>query len=100
MIEYELNTENRSCVCTSEKLKTKVFIEKSVGGNIFFHIRYEKGKVPEKLSGKYTSIREAQKALEHYLRTMPKSRTVLRDEYADQREKERNAAKSKSEGSK
>lgn len=99
MVEYEHNHEERFCVCTTDKLKTKVFIEKSLGGNIFFNFRFEKGMVPKELSGSYTSIDKAKIALENYLRKKPKSKTVLRDEYADMREKQRNATKSKSEGS-
>jgi len=100
MIEYDHDTVNQHCVCQSDKLLTKVFIEKDTGGYIFFVIRYEKGQVPHELSGRYTSIPAAQRDLERYLRNKPVSKTKQVKEYADQREKERNAAKSKSEGSK
>ena len=99
MVEYELYRDKQMCVCTTDKLKTKVIIQKSKGGNIFFEFFFEKGNLPKELSGRYTSIRKAQQALEKYLRTKPKSKTVLRDERAELREKERNAAKSESKGS-
>lgn len=99
MIDYQEFPEKQMCICTTDKLKTKVIIQKSVGGNIFFEFKFEKGSLPKELSGRYTSIKKAQLGLEKYLRKQPKSKTVLRDERADMREKERNAAKSKSEGS-
>ena len=36
MVEYELYRDKQMCVCTTDKLKTKVIIQKSKGGNIFF----------------------------------------------------------------
>jgi len=99
MIKYEHDTVNQYCVCLSDKLLSKVFIEKEIGGYSFFVIKYEKGSVPKELSGQYTSIPEAQCGLERYLRNRPVSKVKQVREYADKREKERNAAKSKSEGS-
>ena len=100
MVEYEEYPEQQLCICTTPKFKTKIYIQKSLGGgNIFFEFKFDKGKIPQELSGRYTSIKKAQIGLEAYLRKQPKSKTVLRDERADKREKERNAAKSESEGS-
>lgn len=99
MIEYEHDTANQFCVCKSDKLLTEVYIEKEVGGYRFFKIRYGKGSVPHALAGRYTSVKAAQRDLEHYLRKQPVSKTKVVRERADQREKERNAAKSKSKGS-
>lgn len=99
MIIYDHDTANQYCVCKSDKLLTEVYIEKEIGGYKFFQIRYEKGKVPHELSGRYTSIQAAQRDLERYLKGKPVSKTKQVREYADRREKERNAAKSESEGS-
>jgi len=99
MIEYEHDTENQYCLCKSDKLLAEVYIEKEVGGYRFFTIRYQRGPVPKELSGRYTNIPAAQNALERYLRNKPVSITKRVREYADQREMERNAAKSKSKGS-
>lgn len=99
MIEYDHDTANQHCVCKSDKLLTDVHIEKEVGGYRFFLIRYEKGKTPKELSGRYTTISAAQRDLERYLRSQPVSKLKRVRERADEREKERNAAKSKSEGS-
>lgn len=99
MIEYDHDTANQSCVCKSDKLLTEIYIEKEVGGYKFFIFRVVKGKVPQALSGRYSSIKAAQRDLEHYLRAKPVSKHKQVKERADRREKERNAAKLKSEGS-
>ena len=49
MIEYDHDTVNQHCVCQSDKLLTKVIIEKEAGGYIFFVIKYEKGQVPHQV---------------------------------------------------
>ena len=99
MVKYEEFPEKQLCICTTPKLKTKITIQKCIGGNIFYEIKFDKGQVPRELAGRYTSIKKAQIGLEAYLRKQPKSKTVVRDERAATREKERNAAKSESEGS-
>jgi len=98
-VSFQHNTENQTCVCTSEKLLSKVFIEKELGGYRFYKLRYETGKLPKELSGRYSSIPSAQQALENYLRGRPVSKSKRVKEYGDMREKERNAAKLKSKGS-
>lgn len=99
MIEYEHDTANQYCVCKSDKLLSEIYIEKEIGGYRFFVIRYQAGSVPKELAGRYTTISAAQRDIERYLRNKPVSKNKRVKEYADQREKERNAAKSKSEGS-
>lgn len=99
MLDFTEDTVNQTCVAKSEKLVTEVTISKEISPFSFFVINFKNGKVPKELNGRYTSINAAKKALESYLRNKPKSRTVQRNEYADMREKERNAAKSRSEGS-
>jgi hypothetical protein len=99
MIEYDHDTANQHCVCKSDKLLTTVHIEKEVGGYRFFYIRYEKGQVPNQLSGRYTTISAAQRDLERYLRGQPVSKMKRVKERADEREKQRNGSKSESESS-
>ena len=99
MIEYDHDTANQHCVCKSDKLLTDVLIEKEIGGFKFFKIRFEKGQTPSELSGRYTSVLNAQRHLERYLRGRPVSKRKLVKDRADEREKQRNASKSKSEGS-
>lgn len=99
MIEYDHDTANQSCVCKSDKMLAEIYIEKEAGGYKFFVFRFEKGLVPTALSGRYSSIKAAQRDLENYLRTKPVSKRKQVKERADRREKERNAAKLESEGS-
>lgn len=99
MIEYDHDTVNQYCVCKSDKLLTEVYIEKEVGGFKFFTIRFGKGTLPKELSGRYTTISNAQRHLERYLRGKPVSKMKRVKDRADEREKQRNASKSKPEGS-
>lgn len=99
MIDIETDTVNQRCVIKSDKMLTDIIVEKEVGGFIFFKVKFEKGSVPEELSGRYSTLEKGKQAVETYLRNKPKSKAVQRNEYADKREKERNAAKSESKGS-
>lgn len=99
MIDIETDTVNQRCVIKSDKMLTDIIVEKEVGGFIFFKVKFEKGSVPDDLSGRYSTLEKGKQAVETYLRNKPKSRAVQRNEYADKREKERNAAKSESKGS-
>ena len=73
--------------------------KKKKAATVFFRVRFEKGSVPSELSGRYSSLNKGKEAVEYYLRNKVKTKTVQRNEYADQREMERNASKSKSESS-
>ena len=73
---------------------------KKNAATVFFRVRFEKGSVPSELSGRYSSLNKGKEAVEYYLRNKVKTKTVQRNEYADQREKERNGSKHKSESSK
>ena len=99
MIDIETDTVNQHCTIKSDKMVSEIYVEKEVGGYIFFKVRFEKGIVPEELSGRYSSLQKGKEAVETYLRNRVKTKTVQRNEYADQREKERNGSKSKSESS-
>jgi len=68
MVEFFHDTENQRCECKTDKLTTKVHIEKELGGYRFFVIRFEKGNVPAELDGRYSSMSQAQKAVEKYIR--------------------------------
>jgi hypothetical protein len=99
MIDIETDTVNQRCVIKSDKMLTDIIVEKEVGGFIFFKVKFEKGSIPDELSGRYSTLEKGKQAVETYLRNKPKSKAVQRNEYADKREKERNAAKSESKGS-
>ena len=97
MIDIETDTVNQRCVIKSDKMVSEIYVQKEESGYSFFRVRFEKGSVPSELSGRYSSLDKGKEAVEHYLRNKLKTKTVQRNEYADQREKERNGSKSKSE---
>ncbi len=102
MVDFFHDTENQRCVCKTDKLKSEITIQKELGGYRFFVITVNNGSVPAELSGRYSSIPQAQKAVEHYLRNKSKSSTIKRDEYAEdflKRKKVRDAAEPKSKSS-
>ena len=99
MIEIETDTVNQHCVIKSDKMLSDIYVEKEEGGYIFFKVKFEKGKVPEELSGRYSSLEKGKQAVENYLRAKVKTKALQRNEYADKREIERNGSKSKSESS-
>ena len=99
MIDIETDTVNQRCVIKSDKMVSEIYVQKEESGYSFFRVRFEKGSVPSELSGRYSSLNKGKEAVEYYLRNKVKTKTVQRNEYADQREKERNGSKSKSKGS-
>lgn len=102
MVEFTHDTENQRCECKSDKLTTTIHIEKELGGYRFFVIRFEKGNVPAEISGRYSSMKEAQKAVEKYLNNKKQSVAARRKSFGDdyeKRKKVRDAAKSRTEDS-
>ena len=97
MIDIETDTVNQRCVIKSDKMMSEIYVHKEESGYSFFKVKFEKGSVTSELSGRYSSLDKGKEAVEHYLRNKVKTKTVQRNEYADQREKERNGSKSKSE---
>ena len=100
MIDIETDKVNQRCVIKSDKMVSEIYVQKEESGYSFFRVRFEKGSVPSELSGRYSSLNKGKEAVEYYLRNKVKTKTVQRNEYADQREKERNGSKHKSESSK
>ena len=100
MIDIETDTVNQRCVIKSDKMVSEIYVQKEESGYSFFRVRFEKGSVPSELSGRYSSLNKGKEAVEYYLRNKVKTKTVQRNEYADQRETERNGSKHKSESSK
>lgn len=102
MVEFFHDTDNQRCECKTDKLTTTVHIEKELGGYRFFVIRFEKGTVPAELSGRYSSMQSAQKAVEKYLRNKKQSISARRKSFGEdyeKRKKVRDAAKSEPESS-
>jgi hypothetical protein len=99
MIDIETDTVNQRCVIKSDKMMSEIYVEKENSGYIFFIIKFEKGKVPQELSGRYSSLEKGKQAVESYLRDKVKTKSLQRTEYAAKREIERNGSKYRSESS-
>lgn len=101
MIEFQEDTVNQRCVCKSDKLVTDIIIQKSQDGFIFFEVKLEAGAAPAELSGKYSSMKTAKKAVENYLRNKKESKAARRENFAKAREerKKQNASENNTKGS-
>ena len=102
MVEFIEDTVNQRCVCKSDKLVSDIIIQKSQDGFIFFEVKFEKGLIPTELSGKYSRIRSAKKAVESYLLNKKESKAARRENFAKEREerKKRDASENNTKGSK
>tara|TARA_R110000744_G_scaffold173753_1_gene292489 strand:+ start:305 stop:616 length:312 start_codon:yes stop_codon:yes gene_type:complete len=102
MVEFKEDTANQTCVCNLSKLKQELTIRKAKDGFIFFEIASPKGKVAYELSGKYSSIASAKKAIQAYDNNLPLSPTIKREQFAQDRlkrkEKKTNAPVFEPEG--
>lgn len=91
MVEFIEDTVNQRCVCKSDKFVNDLIIEKSKDGFIFFDIRFAKGQTPQQLSGKYSSLNSAKKAVEAFVRNAKESkasRTAYFNEKREERKKQ------------
>jgi hypothetical protein len=101
MVEFTEDTVNQTCICKSDKFVSDFIIQKSNDGFIFFEIRLEKGTLPAALSGRYTTMRSAQKAVVAYVNSAKETKAAKR-EYFNKRRQERkleNGTEDQSEGS-
>ena len=103
MVVFEEDTVNQVCVCKLDKLKEPLTIRKSKDGFIFFEIVTSKGKLASELSGKFSSIPAAKKAVEAYDRNkVYDSKAVRSEKFTEERlkrkEKEKNAPVFEPEG--
>lgn len=101
MFEYEEDTVNQRCVYKSDKLMSDIIIQKCNDGFIFFEVKLTAGSPADELSGKFSSMKTAKKAVETYLRNKKESKAARRENFAKAREerKKQNASKNNSESS-
>ena len=78
-VEFELSEDGRSAVVTTEKSLAKYTISKSKDGFIFYEILQDKGALPDKLSGRWSSIDAAYKGIKEYLGTVKESTGARRE---------------------
>ena len=79
-INFELSEDGRQATITCpDKTKSVYSITKDLSGFIFYEIAVDKGKMPDALSGKFSSIAKAKRAIEIYLGGTKESLAVRRD---------------------
>lgn len=101
-IEFDIDYDKKTLKATCPtKLSTPIHVRKSPGGYIFFEVHVEKGKVPRDLSGKYTSLDKAKRAIQDYLNKATPSKAVRREAFGKDYEerKKRNATESNAKSS-
>lgn len=96
-INYDMKTAKVSC---PEKTKAEYTIRTAPGGFIFYEIAVNTNRLPQELSGRYSSLDVAVKAVTKYIENMPKTQAVVREVKAAKREERKNAAADHTEGSK
>jgi predicted aldo/keto reductase-like oxidoreductase len=103
-VEFDISYEKKTSIVTCPSKTKAVFtVSPAPGGYIFYQITANVGAVADELSGKFTSIDNANKAIAAYLAGMKQSVGARRDEIHTRLEKQKvqkNAAKNDSEGSK
>lgn len=102
MVEFIDDNRNQRSVCKSDKLVSDIIIQKSEDGFIFFEVKMTKGSVPEELSGRYSSLKTAKKAVVNYLHNKKESKAARRENFAKEREerKKQNASENNTKGRK
>ena len=102
MVEFIDNKAEQSVVCKSDKMLTDIYINKSQDGYIFFEIKLERGPTPSELSGKYTNIPSAKKAVAKYLSNKKETNAARREYFNKAREerKKQNGSETRTKGSK
>jgi hypothetical protein len=72
-------------VVSSDKFKQTFTVEPVIGGYIFYKITPSTGKCPKELSGNYTTMKMALKALTHYELQAKPSKAFTRDKNYEER---------------
>lgn len=98
-VKFQEDWSNLTCICTSDKMSNTAKIDRIKDGFGFFQITFEKGKVPDQLSGRYSTLASAKKAFIAYEAGRGESEAVKRKYFVEEREKRKNAAAETREGS-
>lgn len=89
MVGVKEYPEELKAVVFSDKRVGKYLIERDTSGYGFFIFKSDQGKIPEELSGKYTSIRNAVRAFTSFDAGTKQSRAVRQAELQEYREQRR-----------
>jgi len=96
MVDAEINYDKKTATVTDPtKIKSNFIITTAPGGYIFYQVNVDKGSVPEELSGKYSGLDVAVKAVSKYLENKAPSVSVKRDKKAADRKAHEEKMKAK-----
>ena len=84
--EFIEDAAKQICVVKSSKMVSDIIIQKDRSGYIFFEIRLEKGPAPAELSGKFSSMLNAKKAVANFLNARKETTAARRENFAKERE--------------
>lgn len=100
MVETEFDyTKHLAVIKAPEKTKNTFKVVKQPGGFIFYEVEVDNGRVPQVLSGRYSSLEAGVDAVSKYIQNSPKSSGVKRQYFKDAREKKaKDVSKSESKG--
>jgi len=83
-IKEELRNDKPFFIITSPKRKSAFHVGKTNDGFVFYEITMEKGALPVKLSGRYTTFSKAIEAVVNYIETQPETKKVrVENNYAE-----------------
>lgn len=100
MVDAEVNYEKKTAlVSCPTKSKSSFKIKTAPGGFIFYEVSATTGKVPEELSGRFSGLDVAVKAVTKHYELMPKSKAVKLANNRKRAEEHRNATAGHTEGS-
>jgi hypothetical protein len=86
MLTIEEFPDKQLCHITSEKMSAKITIKKASDGFIFFDVKFDRGAVPNELSGKYSSMAKAKEAVLSFLNNRKETESARRENFAKERE--------------
>jgi len=79
----------KKAILTTDKRKESFTLEKDTSGYSSFIFKVSRGKVPEQLAGKYTSIKSGIEAFKSFERSIKMSQAVKREVIAEERKAQR-----------
>jgi hypothetical protein len=83
-VKEELRDDKPFFTITSAKRRSSFYVSKSNDGFVFYEVGMEKGTVPTKLSGRYTTCSKAVEAVVSYINTQPETKkTRVDNNYAE-----------------
>ena len=101
MVDAEINYDLKTAkvVCPT-KSKAEFTVRTAPGGYIFYEVGISKGSIPQELSGRFSGLDVAVKAVSKYLEHIPVSKTVKVENNRKRAKEFRDAAADHTEGSK